>query len=383
MMSNKITQTSEDLIYLVSCAVNETVPDRDRCKKMDLEKVYKLSKRHSLAAAAAHALEKSVKLPVEFEQAKKKAIRKIALFNIERAKILQCFEENGIWYLPLKGIILKDMYPKSTMREMTDNDILFDRKKMDAVRIIMEQLGYSCERYDKGDQDVYKKPPTLVFELHRYLYDDKLSPLEYNYYKNIKNRLIKDEGNNYGYSFRDEDFYVYLISHMHKHYTVSGIGLRSLLDIYIFNKHKYLALDHSYVETQLNELKISEFERNMRSLSEKVFCQKSLCDNEIKELLYLIDSGAYGTYEINISRKLKNNDSMQAKGAYILKRIFVLSDKDLKTTHPVVYKHKALYPLLIIYRPFKALTINRKKVIKEIKMLKAFTKKQNTGGNYE
>lgn len=36
------------------------------------------------------------------------------------------FEKAGIWYLPLKGVILKEMYPVYGIRQMADNDILFD-----------------------------------------------------------------------------------------------------------------------------------------------------------------------------------------------------------------------------------------------------------------
>lgn len=43
-------------------------------------------------------------------------------------------EQRGIWYLPLKGIILKEFYPSVGMRQMSDNDILFDEAFAEQVR---------------------------------------------------------------------------------------------------------------------------------------------------------------------------------------------------------------------------------------------------------
>ena len=95
-MNEKTKNAVYDLLYLLSCAVNGEAPDKARCEKMDLSEVYSLSQYHMLTSAAAFALEKSIELPREFDQAKKKAIRKLALFEIERAKILAAFEKNGI-----------------------------------------------------------------------------------------------------------------------------------------------------------------------------------------------------------------------------------------------------------------------------------------------
>ncbi len=40
-------------------------------------------------------------------QVKKKSIRKNCLLDIERTSILADMEQHGIWYMPLKGSILK------------------------------------------------------------------------------------------------------------------------------------------------------------------------------------------------------------------------------------------------------------------------------------
>ena len=49
----------------------------------------------------------------------------------------------------------------------------------------------------------------------------------------MKSRLIKDAGNNYGYHFSPEDFYMYMTAHEYKHYSSEGTLLRSLFDIFL------------------------------------------------------------------------------------------------------------------------------------------------------
>jgi len=99
-----------------------------------------------------------------------KAVRKNILLDAERTAIFERFEQQGIWYMPLKGSILKELYPENGMREMADNDILYDSTKQAEVKKIMLSMGYSAESVGKSHHDVYMKPPVLNFELHTLLF---------------------------------------------------------------------------------------------------------------------------------------------------------------------------------------------------------------------
>ena len=325
------SKTARDLIYLVSCAVNEKKPNTDICREMDLEAVYYLAQFHSLTSAAAFALEKVTELPRAFDQAKKKAIHKLSHFDIERIKILAALEQNGVWYMPLKGIRLKSFYPKAAMREMTDNDILFDPEKPDIVRAVMEELGYSCVMYDMYNHDVYEKPPTMEFEMHRTLFDLEKYPESAAYFDNIFDRLIKDSGNKFGYHMSDEDFYIYIICHMNKHYNNGGTGLRSLADVYLFNKARYDGMDKDYLSRELSALELTEFEQRIRELAYKLFCGEENEFTENEETMYFVQSGANGTNEHwkenRLSRSMGGEDTGKAKRKYLLKCVFISGDE--------------------------------------------------------
>ena len=137
---------------------------------------------------------------------------------MERQTIFSEFEQHGIWYLSLKGSILKDLYPENGMREMADNDVLYDSGKQKEVMQIMLENGYTAESVGKSHHDVYMKPPVLNFELHTALFGEYHSPNLYNYYLDTKCLMQKDEGNHYGYHFNDEDFYVFMTAHEWKHF---------------------------------------------------------------------------------------------------------------------------------------------------------------------
>ena len=369
------SKTARDLIYLVSCAVNEKKPNTDICREMDLEAVYYLAQFHSLTSAAAFALEKVTELPRAFDQAKKKAIHKLSHFDIERIKLLAALEQKGVWYMPLKGILLKSFYPKAAMREMTDNDILFDPEKPDIVRAVMEELGYSCVMYDMYNHDVYEKPPTMEFEMHRTLFDLEKYPESAAYFDNIFDRLIKDSGNKFGYHMSDEDFYIYIICHMNKHYNNGGTGLRSLVDVYLFNKARYDGMDKDYLSRELSALELTEFEQRIRELAYKLFCGEETDFTENEETMYFVQSGANGTNEHwkenRLSRSMGGEDTGKAKRKYLLKRVFISGD-ELKKNYPTVYKHKILYPLLFVYRPIKGAVTRPKGLIDEVRDVKKF-----------
>ena len=81
----------------------------------------------------------------DFHQAYNKAVRKNVILDVERTAIFEEFERKGIWYMPLKGSILKELYPENGMREMADNDVLYDAKnneklcRLCSVRVILRR----------------------------------------------------------------------------------------------------------------------------------------------------------------------------------------------------------------------------------------------------
>lgn len=368
-------RTFFDLIYLCRCTVNKIQPDINKVHEMDMQQLYRLSKFHTLTALTAFALESCGMENNEFKQEKEKAIRKNMFLDSERMKLFDYCEQKGIWYMPLKGVILKDFYPKYGMRQMADNDILFDAKYQMAVKKYFQSNGYEVVSYNHGNHDVYKKPPVLNFEMHTSLFWKNYNIEWQSYYNNIKSKLIKDDGVNFGYHFSDEDFYIYITMHEYKHYSNGGTGLRSLLDCYIFLQKKKNTLDWQYIADVCLKLGISGFEKHRRKLAERIFSvgkPTELCKTERQILERYLNSGTYGTLKNSVESVKKEyykRTGRSSKISYVLYRLF--PDREwYERYNPFYNRYPYLKPFFVIFRLFRGAFFRKQKVSAELKMLK-------------
>ena len=157
-----------DMLYLLSCGVNKTKPQQnilEQYKSDDrkLMQLYRFSKQHFVEALTGTVLKQvGVTLPDPWEKDMAKAVRKVILFDAERARILSFMEQRGIGYLPLKGIILKEFYPSVGMRQMSDNDILFDEAFAEQVREYMVSLGYEVISFGKAIMMFMKRNRSII-----------------------------------------------------------------------------------------------------------------------------------------------------------------------------------------------------------------------------
>ncbi len=353
-------KTAIDMLYLSCCAITGEVPSTLRMQGLELEKIYALSRFHSVTALVCEGLELAKYIPDEktksiysdFKNAKAMSVRRNLLLDSERAKIVGFLEKNKIWYMPLKGVILKDMYPKMGLRQMADNDILFDEDYRESVRDWFVDNEYEIDHYGVSNHDVYMKAPIYNYEMHISLCSDKHSKAQREYYKNIKSRLVGVNTSSCALMFTDEDFYIYYLTHAKGHFEGGGTGVRFLFDIYVYLKNKSDSMDMKYVKAELKKLGLSEFERDGRELAKAMlddihgFCDSSLTQRSREMLAFLLSSGTYGTYENLISRSVKTRGRL----GYIICRVFP-GRAVMKKYHPL-FGHWLFLPFGWIYRAF-------------------------------
>ena len=390
----------------------------------NIGRFYYIAKKHNLVSLMEQAMEKmgfesDSDIWKRWLKEKNQLIYKSVLMDVEREAIQDFFEENNIWYMLLKGMVIRKYYPAPELREMADNDILFDNKYSKEVYDFMTARGYKSDDYNKGYHDEYLKPPAYNFEMHRQLVSSKERPKWYEYYKDVKSILINDANGKNQFYFSDNDFYVYFIVHTYKHFLNSGMGLRTVLDVYLYLNNLQDKLDFDYIEEQLKKLDAYDFEQTFRSLAFKMFGEKAkegnaaadelqdsfdakeqdmlresfdakkqdkLCgsfdakeqdkwwnsfdDKEHDMLSYILDAGTYGNLENSVAHKMgytkgeKKKASDKAK--YIFRRLFPSMDT-IEEFFPFFYKHKWAIPFLYIYRIGKMPFTRRKKVAGELR----------------
>ena len=377
-----------DMLYLVSCAVNGVMPDKDRVNQMDAGKVYSACKKHSLEAISFSAVEPlldedaSRREPVmlKWKESKLLSEARDIMMDAERGSLFEFMEHKGIRYMPLKGIILKKMYPRTWQRQMSDNDIWFDKAFHQQVYDWFVARGYEAVSIGTAHDDIYKKLPFCSFELNRYMVEKDVEPVWTEYYSDVENRLLPQEGTEYGRRFSDEDFYIYMIVHAAAHVKLGGTGLRTVLDCFVFLKEKKETLDRSYIHRELKKLKLTEYEKNLRELSDVIFSDPlhfnvdALPEKQRRELDEILQAGTYGTMKKAVSNRIeemkKSPDEAlwKSKIRYCFRRIY--PPMEYYEAVPFINKHRWLIPVYPFYRIARSLKHNGRHISDELRCIR-------------
>lgn len=330
----------------------------------DYDGALALAKRHSVASLAFRALDKD-ECPSDtykkWSDCADAALKKEILFDAERAAILSELEKEGIKYICLKGIVIKELYPEKGMREFADNDILYDVSRKADVLKIMTSRGFEAINLEYV-HDTYHKAPIYNFEFHKMLFP-KTHPLA----KHFANVWASAEkiGDGCEYRMTNEDFYLYFIAHFYKHFANSGSGLRYFCDLYYLKK-KLCArdFDEKYVAERLEKAKLAEFEKKAAALAEKITGSPE--DLTYDDLCYVMESGTYGRRDTSI----RNGINKRGKVCYFFSRAFLPYDT-LCGKYPFLRKAPALLPFCEVARLIEAVfnKSKRSRAWREIEIL--------------
>ena len=326
----------QDMLYLDYCALHNEEPIID--ESFDLSQIYTIANKQSLLGLTAYACRH---IP-RFEKAFLQSFIRVTRIQEERQKICKTLSDNGIWHCALKGSEIYKDYPVVGMREMCDIDILYDKKYQNSIVNIMKKLGYESYGNVLGtDMDFFKAPYYFV-EMHHSLFGIVHKKKYQDYYDNIDSRLL---GEGLAKRMTVNDLYIYIIVHACKHYEMSGIGIRILVDIYVYTKSHLL--DWQYIEREERKLGVYEFEKRCRSIAYKLFdTRMPLSKNESKMLSFMYRSDTYGNNMLK-SRGLIDNEGIFY---FIAHKVLLLPRDCVRTKYEFFYKKPYLIPFLWIYR---------------------------------
>lgn len=372
-------KTCEYIIKLIRALLTETNPP-ELPEGISFEDVYRMAKKHHIRNMCLYAIEKLQNQPDEELRSKwnrEKAIScaQSAVQLSERDRIIHAFSENGIDCLPLKGCLMKEMYPKPEYREMSDLDILIHRKDEKKVRDLMESIGYKTDKYDAEIHDSYSKDPFVHVEMHiTLLSEEQISQFET---KESEIRLLRDPWKYtipteqpHIYSFTWEDFYLFLIIHLAKHYFGSGTGIRQVTDIWMF--HQNHAINRELVYQSLKKTNLYDFCKNAEQLVEAWYEESTLSPELMEMQDYVFSSGVYGIHSHGVVHRIERFEKQYASNrrayvTYAFSRIFP-SLKWMQNNYPVLKQYPVLLPGAWIYRLITKSIQNHSKAKNEFKI---------------
>lgn len=383
---NEIEDASKCVIELIKCSLHNELPV-EIPQKVNWAQVLYLAANNSVVSMISPAVKRykgdiPENIRKKIEAALLTTIYRLLNFQIERENIFAKMEQEGIAYLPLKGILLAEYYPVAGMRWMCDNDILYGKNDSEQgrnhesgkLKDIMLGLGYHAV-HTGGVHDVYQKEPFFNFEMHRKLVSAN-SPFA-KYYENPWEKAILVKGKKYEYRFSDEDEYIFMLAHAYKHFDNSGCGIRTLVDEYVYVDKKK-CMDWRYIDEQLRKIGLNSFEKSLKNAAIAAFSEDGVITEQEWDIIsYMFNCGTYGTMSNRIRRELKRIQSENAlnqvntKWHYIRKRFFV-SEVMIQENYLFFYRHKNLRWLLPFYRILKGLIIHPKMLYYEWKNVRNF-----------
>ena len=366
---------SDYLINLIRATVRNEMP-MEKPEDISWREVFEHAKYHQVEELAFFSVEKLNNKPEGEEknlwEDRHERSDIIDVLQREEAKLIidEALKKN-IGILPLKGLIFKELYPKTILREMGDLDFLIEPGKVDEMKSVMNDLSYY--EFDVGldaSHDEYKKDPYLLVENHRRL----LPPTEENhwYTDDIWERLESDNDNPNLKKMTWTDFYLFHLLHFEKHYSMGGSGIRGIVDQYYAITALKDKIDWDYVREILPKMNYVEFEKMTTDLALALFGEGEMTEELESSLNFIMDSGTYGTleeYQKFEFENYKKTQGIKTKKGYFFRRMFMERER-MEYIYPNLKKHGWLLPFYWIHRLVKSVFTSRRKIKSELKGMK-------------
>ncbi|MGM0496224.1 MAG: nucleotidyltransferase domain-containing protein [Bacillota bacterium] len=291
-------------------------------------------------------------------------IRKDEIQQLQINELRKIFNDNNIDFIFLKGSYLKQLYPETYMRSMGDIDILVRKEKMKEIHEILSQYNYKNWN-NSTNHDCFVKDKVNV-EIHPKLdseFSDEYKDLFFKPWEYVK-KINKNE-----YQLLPEYNFFYQLYHMIKHLYHSGVGFRTIVDIYLFLKHNHKNFNENTYSIIYNAFPKKEFVQNIISLVNNLFQENLLFEyiknDKIKQnvmqnfISYLFASGIHGIAEGHnlfiggmASQNKSNRFILITKFKFLFSKTF-LSYNLMRGLYPYLNKYKFLLPIAWLQRLFK------------------------------
>ena len=289
-------------------------------------------------------------------------------------RICTAFEENGIDYLPLKGCNLKQLYPKPELRVMGDADILIRMEQYGKIRPIMESLGFTEK--NESDHELVWDSTGLHLELHKRIiptYDRDLYAYFGDGWSQAKNAGLTR------YAMDPEDEFIFLFSHLTKHYRYGGVGCRHVLDLWVWRR-AHPDMDEERIRAALGRMQLLRFYDHIRAMIGNWF--EDGPESHMSEYLteFILSCGSWGTADRMLQsialRNARNHGTVRGNRAKSILRSLFPPVSVMGQRYPIVNRLPWLLPAFWPVRWVTALLFRRENIRRERKFQKTVSPEQ-------
>ncbi len=267
------------------------------------DKIFELARIHKLTAMVCDTLYQTpgIREARSYLKSEKETIRAVAGQAIRSAQFEDLYlflSQKGLRPVVVKGVTIRQLYPRPCYRESVDEDLWIKGDCMEAYHKAFTEYGLEADLSDAAVTEEihasYIHPSTcLTIDVHAYS--------EHSTQKNTEKpgNLIWCLGDAFeqtaditinGTVYRTlgyTDHLLYLILHALKHFMYSGFGIRQVCDIVLFAEHNRSSIDWVLLTEKLKTAHAYQFTIAICKIGDHYLLQK----NHLKECLL---SGTFG-----------------------------------------------------------------------------------------
>ncbi|MBQ8833657.1 MAG: nucleotidyltransferase family protein [Oscillospiraceae bacterium] len=297
------------------------------------------------------------------------ALRRMCLDTIMRyanqgamvEELSRLLAQKGIDHILMKGFILREYYPVPELRTFGDIDIVIrpgDRAKCDSL---MREQGFQAKA-DWEPVFSYIRPGEY-YEIHTEIMEvDVSDKADYRgYFREMWVHAVPM--GECRYQFEPEFHFLYMMTHIAKHVTGSGAGIRMYLDVAAFLRHFGGELDWDYVRQELKTLVLADFANVVLTLVRDCFGVESPIPlKPVKEetladfLEFTMNGGIFGRVGrdsgINSLKNQSRAEGETSRVSTLTRRLFP-SAKSIETRYTYLQDKPWLLPAAWVHRLIK------------------------------
>lgn len=233
---------------------------------LDWQKIERLADEQAVQTLLGYALKLSPGLacPEELRKRLVGQMRQLAFSNnawkVSILRLIQQMNDAGIPALLIKGYAVADCYAAPDCRMSGDTDLLIEPKNEKRACAFMKANDFAVERrWTNGHHDVCQHPQMGCVELHVMLYDEivedvwfgRMDGREFVCEPPIEAETPDGCYRTLGYT----DHMIFLMLHLIKHFIMTGMSLRMMLDVALFFSHHAGRIDSARFWKTMESLK--------------------------------------------------------------------------------------------------------------------------------
>ena len=240
-----MTEEFETLLRIASAGARGCELESNAVREINLEKTLKLAQEHSVLELVLVALRKCRNGDASGVLSREQLLslrQAISVNSVKKQAILALISEmeaSGIPVLIMKGYAVGEFYGYPECRVSTDTDLLIRPEDEQKSCAFLEAKGFSIKpRWSNGHHATTHHEFYGFVELHVRLYDELIEEVWFG--RDRSSGFVQDEPQTVNscvgvyHTLGVTDHLLFLALHMVKHFILSGIGIRMILDLAIY-----------------------------------------------------------------------------------------------------------------------------------------------------